>query len=148
MISRPLSIVCLVVTLFGAVMSARAQDAVVGAPDGEAIRSVIAAQMEAFARDDGDAAFAFAAPMIRQKFGDATNFMAMVKSGYAAVYRPRKVTFGDLIAPGSRLPVQRVYVVGPDGSLLAFDYVMERQADGEWRIAGVYQHRAPSDGRT
>ena len=98
--------------------------------------------------DDGEAAFAFAAPIIRLKFGDAANFMTMVKTSFAAVYRPRKVTFGNLVAPELRLPVQRVYVVGPDGNLLAFDYVMERQAGGEWRIAGVYLHHMPSDGPT
>ena len=148
MIHRPIPIVCLVVLQLCAGAPARAQGPVGGEPDAEAIRTVIAGQMEAFARDDGEAAFAFAAPVIRQMFGDAANFMAMVKTGYAAVYRSRKVTFGDLVAPESGLPVQRVYVVGPDGNLLAFDYVMERQAGGEWRIAGVYLHRAPSGGPT
>ncbi len=52
--------------------------------------------------------------------------MTVVKTSYAAVYLPRKVTFGELAAPESRLPVQRVYVAGPEGDLLAFDYVIER----------------------
>jgi len=147
-IHRPIPIICLVFLLLGAAAPIRAQDAVVSVPDAEAIRMVITGQMDAFARDDGKAAFAFAAPIIRLKFGDAANFMTMVKTGFAAVYRPRKVTFGDLVAPELRLPVQRVYVVGPDGNLLAFDYVMERQAGGEWRIAGVYLHHMPSDGPT
>ena len=148
MIHRSIPIVCLVVLLLCAAAPVRAQGTLGSEPDVAAIRTVISGQMEAFARDDGEAAFAFAAPVIRQMFGDATTFMAMVKTGYAAVYRPKKVTFGELVAPESRLPVQRVYVVGPDGDLLAFDYVMERQAGGEWRIAGVYLHRAPSDGAT
>ena len=147
-IHRPIPIVCLVFLLLGAAAPIRAQDAVVGVPDSEAIRMVITEQMDAFARDDGEAAFAFAAPIIRLKFGDAANFMTMVKTSFAAVYRPRKVTFGDLVLPELRLPVQRVYVVGPDGALLAFDYVMERQAAGDWRIAGVYLHHMPSNGPT
>jgi hypothetical protein len=148
MISRLIPIMCLAILLAGGFGSAQAQNAAVDSLDTEAIQEVIAGQMEAFARDDGEAAFAFAAPAIREKLGDAVHFMAMVKSGYAAVYRSRKVTFGELVAHQSHLSVQRVYVVGSDARLLAFDYVMERQAGGEWRIAGVYLYRAPGDGST
>ncbi|HEY4162815.1 MAG TPA: DUF4864 domain-containing protein [Dongiaceae bacterium] len=66
-------------------------------PDQDAIRHVVEAQLAAFQRDDGTAAFGFAAPAIRQKFGDAATFMAMVKSGYPAVYRPKSVAFQGLM---------------------------------------------------
>ena len=59
--------------------------------DQAAIRSVIAAQIEAFRRDDSAAAFSFASPTIQRIFGTPDQFMAMVRSGYQPVYRPREV---------------------------------------------------------
>ena len=70
----------------------------VAAPDAvdqSAIRGIIESQLEAFQRDDGTRAFSYASPGIRQRFGTADNFMAMVRSGYAAVYRPQEVEFLD-----------------------------------------------------
>ena len=66
----------------------------------------------------------------------------MVRDGYSAVYRPRQVEFLDLVEIGGE-PVQRVYVVGPDGRALLALYTMERQADGSWRIAGRVLVDAP-----
>lgn len=107
----------------------------VGAADRGQIRSVIESQLAAFQRDDGAAAFGFAAPSIRRMFGTAESFMSMVRSGYAPVYRPREVEFRDLIDLDGRL-TQRVLLVGPDGQVVVAHYFMERQPDGSWRIAG------------
>src|SRR6516225_5395557 len=68
--------------------------------DAAAIRNVIESQFAAFQRDDGEAAFAFASPRIRERFATAENFMRMVREGYAAVYRPRDTAFGALAADG------------------------------------------------
>lgn len=115
----------------------RADDAAVSAADGAAIRQVIESQMSAFRKDDGEAAFAFATPELRAQFGTADNFMTMVRSGYAPVYRPREVEFGKIeIMNGS--PVQHVLLVGPDGKLAEALYVMQRQPDGTWRIAACF----------
>ena len=103
--------------------------------DRAAIRAVIGDQISAFRRDDGDAAFAFAAPSIRDMFGTADRFMAMVRGGYQPVYRPRQVEFGDLMLKEGAL-TQVVHVVGPDGIPVTALYFMERQADGTWRISG------------
>jgi hypothetical protein len=59
----------------------------------------------------------------------------MVRSGYMPVYRPREVRFGDLIE-GRREPVQTVLLVGPKLEVVTAYYVMEKQADGAWRIDG------------
>jgi hypothetical protein len=96
---------------------------------------VIQAQIAAFRADDGVTAFGFASPSIQRQFGNPTNFLAMVKTGYMPVYRPREVRFGDLIE-GRPEPVQTVLLVGPDLKVVTAYYVMQKQADGGWRIDG------------
>ena len=102
--------------------------------DREAIRGVIQHQLDAFRADDAGSAFADASPGIQGMFGDPGHFMAMVKSGYPMVYRPRAATFGGLAEIGGRL-VQKVRLVGPDGVPSVALYYMEREADG-WKIDG------------
>jgi hypothetical protein len=104
------------------------------AADRAAIRGVIESQMAAFRRDDGTAAFGFATPSIQAMFGSPENFLAMVRRGYAAVYRPRAVEFAALVGDPDR-PVQLVHVVGPDGETAIAAYEMTR-LDGNWRING------------
>ncbi|HVT50242.1 MAG TPA: DUF4864 domain-containing protein [Dongiaceae bacterium] len=110
------------------------------APDQAAIRHVIEAQLAAFQRDDGVEAFGYATPAIQQKFGDATNFMAMVKGGYPAVYRPRSVTFDKLVDTEFG-PDQILRVIGPDGAAYTAHYIMQKQPDGTWMINGCYLTR-------
>ena len=113
----------------------QAQDSVEEARDASIAR-IIRAQMNAFLRDDGAEAFSYAAPAIREIFQNPETFMAMVRGGYAPVYRPREVEFlaprvedGDVLQP--------VRVTGPDGESVIALYRMQRQADGTWKIAGV-----------
>lgn len=106
------------------------------AQDTEAIRSVIDRQIEAFRQDDGSQAFSFASPAIQARFGSPAAFMAMVRSGYPAVYRPLEVEFRELRLEGDQA-VQEVYFVGHDGKAALGLYRMERQPDGSWRIDGV-----------
>lgn len=115
---------------------ARADDAAsVSASDHQAIEQVITSQLDAFRRDAGDAAFSFASPNIQSMFGDAPHFMAMVRRGYAPVYRPRSFTFEQLVTINRRI-VQRVIVIGPDGTAALALYTMEHEPDGTWRIDG------------
>lgn len=100
------------------------------------VRAVIAGQMEAFQADDGAAAYAFAAPRIRKVFPNPDLFMSMVKSGYAPVYRPKSVIYGRL-KPVENGFAQEVFLVGPDGKPYTALYLLERQADGSLKIAGV-----------
>ncbi len=103
--------------------------------DRNAIRAVIKDQLAAFQRDDGAAAFSHAAPGIRAQFGTHENFMRMVKQGYQPVYRPQRVDFLDLVVARGEL-IQRVFVVGPDGTDVIALYLMRRQPDGRWKING------------
>ena len=103
--------------------------------DRAAIEAVIAAQIEAFRRDDAPAAFAFAAPGIQAMFGTPERFMGMVRGAYAPVYRPRQVEFAG-IEPQDGGWVQAVELVGPDGEAQRALYTMQRGPDGAWRIAG------------
>lgn len=105
--------------------------------DRAAIQGVILAQMEAFGRDDAPGAFAFAAPAIRERFATPADFLSMVREAYAPVYRPRQVAFGEVFFVGDR-PVQRLLVTAPNERIVVADYLMEREADGQWRIAAVY----------
>ncbi len=105
--------------------------------DRAAIRSVIERQVEAFRRHDGPAAFAFASDGIKAMFGTPERFMEMVREGYGAIYAPRRLAFGDARAEAERV-LQIVEFDGLDGSAIAALYEMERQADGSFKIAGVY----------
>jgi hypothetical protein len=111
-----------------------------GAPDREAIRGVIEAQLNAFQHDDGARAFGYATPAIQRKFGDAATFMQMVKSGYPAVYRPRSVAF-DRLVDTEFGPDQILQVIGPDGAAYTAHYMMQKQPDGSWMINGCYLTR-------
>ncbi len=113
---------------------APAQDAIAPS-DHTAIRSVIEAQIAAFRRDDGVAAFSLASPSIQGIFGTPGQFMEMVRSGYQPVYRPRSVNFQNPSATQSGWD-QPVVVVGPDGRAYLALYSMQRQGNGSWRING------------
>ena len=123
-------------------IAARAQDAAPGPADASAIRGVIAAQLNAFQHDDGNAAYSYASPTIQTLFHDADTFMQMVRTGYQPVYRARDVEFRDLGPIEGRL-VQQVYMVGPDGIAVIADYAMQKQPDGSWKINGCSIEKAP-----
>lgn len=113
----------------------------VSADDEAAIRSVITQQIDAFKRDDGDAAFAFASPHIQQQFGDPRRFLDMVRRAYPAVHRPRSADFAELLV-GDDTVVQQVELVGPSGEAELALYSMQRDAAGQWRIDGCVLARS------
>lgn len=115
-----------------------AQEAIdLGVSAEEKIREVIESQLSAFQRDDAAEAFSYASPGIQQLFGNPDKFIAMVKSGYRAVYRPSAVAFKEIRKFDDR-PGQIVDFVGPEGEPVTAIYLMEQQPDGTWRIDGVY----------
>ena len=65
--------------------------------DQTAIRGVIEGQVEAFRRDDGEAAFGYASPNIRSLFGTSETFMDVVRQGYRPVYRPQVFEFREIV---------------------------------------------------
>ncbi len=117
--------------------AAVAQEPALSDGDRAAIRDIIARQVEAFRRDEGDAAFGLASPMIQQMFGSTDVFMDMVRQGYQPVYRPRAFEFGEIVALDGQ-PTQKVRVIGPDGRPVTAFYPMTQLPDGSWRINGCY----------
>jgi hypothetical protein len=121
--------------------SGDAKPSALPAADQAAIRQVIAAQLAAFQHDDGAQAFGYATPSIQQKFGDAATFMAMVKGGYPAVYRPKSVTFNKLVDTENG-PDEILTVIGPDGAAYTAHYLMQKQPNGAWEVNGCYLERS------
>ena len=105
--------------------------------DRDAIHAVIQSQLDAFQSDDAVLAFSFASPAIQAQFGSPQNFMAMVKTGYQPVYRPRSVVFGDIVETAGKI-VQQVLILDGEGQSVLAIYPMEKQTDESWRIAGCY----------
>ena len=99
------------------------------------IREIITRQIEAFRRNDAVAAFGYASPNIQGMFGNPENFVAMVRTGYPPVWRPRDIQFGAIEDRDGRI-VQKVELIGPDGAPALALYTMERGPDGVWRIDG------------
>lgn len=128
-------------TLFGS-PALRAEP--VTAADTKSVKNVVEAQLAAFAADDAKRAFSYAAPSIREMFGSADRFMAMVRGGYPVVYRPQAVTFLNPEWVQGQL-VQGVHLTDAGGALWLAVYRLERQADKTWRISGCEVQ--PSAGR-
>jgi uncharacterized protein DUF4864 len=118
---------------FGLARVAAADD--ISPADQASIRGMISNQIEAFRRDDGNAAYGFASPTIQGLFPTADQFMSMVRNAYQPVYRPQSVTFGQL-SDSPAGPLQKVFLVGPDGKSYVAVYSLQRQPDGSWRING------------
>lgn len=103
--------------------------------DARAMRAVVEAQLEAFRSDDAERAFSYATEGIRAAFRTPENFMAMVRSAYPVVYRPRSVAFEPaVIVDGTT--IQPARMVDAEGRSWLAIYPMARQPDGRWLIDG------------
>ncbi|XUM24671.1 DUF4864 domain-containing protein [Bradyrhizobium oligotrophicum S58] len=105
------------------------------AADASAAQSVIRAQEQALARDDGATAYAQAAPEIQARFPSVEIFMSMVKSGYPPVYRHRSFEFGAAQVEDGSI-AQRVHIVDAEGEAWEALYTLQTQPDGSLRITG------------
>lgn len=112
-------------------LSAQVQDE----PEAQAVRAVVQAQLAAFAAGDAERAFSYASPGIRERFGSADSFMAMVVQSYPMVVRPISVAF---LRPRSDrgIVVQPVQLRDGAGRPWIAYYGLSREADGGWRING------------
>lgn len=108
----------------------------------DAVRDTIRSQLDAFLADDVGTAFSFASPMIRNLFGTAENFGAMVRGGYPMVWRPADVRFLDLRSENGFL-WQNILVTDDNGQRHVLEYQMIEQ-EGVWKINGVRYLRATS----
>jgi len=113
---------------------AMAADPKVTKSEWRSIRTIISRQLAALKAGDASKAFAYASPGIRAQFGDAQNFMAMVRSAYTPLLDARYTEFleGAVI---DGLVVQPLRLIGPDDTVLVALYTLEKQEDGNWRIA-------------
>ena len=103
--------------------------------DQKNIRSVVEGQMAAFANDDANKAFSYAAPNVRQAVGSAARFMTMVRRDYPMVYRPASSTFLQPESLSGEV-LQRVHLTDASGNSWLAIYSLEHQKDKSWRITG------------
>jgi Domain of unknown function (DUF4864) len=104
------------------------------AEDVAAGQSVIRSQEEAFTRDDAAEAYTFASPGIKNLFPSPDTFMAMVRNGYAPVYRHRSFEFGAATIAEGKI-VQEVHIIDADGVAWEALYTLEPQSDGGLKIS-------------
>jgi hypothetical protein len=104
-------------------------------------RAIIERQLDAFERDDAEAAYAPAAPTIKQMFGDAGQFMTMVRDHYAPVYRHRSVEFGAFAESGYQASLQAT-LVDNDNIVWTALYSLRRVSSGDWLISGCVLTKA------
>ena len=121
--------------LAGSCFAAPAGAAGIPSADARAVQLVVRAQLEAFADDDAELAFSYAAPSIKTMFGTPENFLQMVRSGYPVVYRPATVTFLKPTLDG-KVVVQPVNMTDGQGGAWVAVYRVQREKDKSWRIAG------------
>lgn len=115
-----------------------AQTAGLGADDIK-IRSVISAQMAAFRAENHAAAFYLATPDLQDQMGTVDAFMDMVRQHYRPVYRARNFDFtgaAKKVSAHQGMRIQRVFITDEKGSGHRARYIMQKQPDGSWKIAG------------
>ena len=99
------------------------------------IQKVISDQIEAFQKDDSEGAFDFAAPIIKNIFGNHRRFAEMVQRGYPMVFRPKRFSFRE--SQSDDTTAQQDVLIedqSTDLHLLRYTLVL---LDGEWKISGV-----------
>lgn len=104
-------------------------------------RAIVERQFEAFARDDAEAAYALADPEIKEKFGDADHFLAMVRELYPPVYRHRSVEFGAFEESGDEASLKATLVDSDNVEWTAL-YSFKRGENGDWLISGCILARS------
>ena len=104
-------------------------------------RAIVERQFDAFERDDGPAAYALAAPTIKDMFSDADHFMAMVRDHYAPVYRHRSADFGAFKESGDEASLEAT-LVDNDNVVWTALYSFRRASNGDWFISGCVLAKA------
>ena len=99
------------------------------------IQDSILRQIEAFANNDREQAWAFASEGVKQRFGSSRVFVDMVREAYPAIHSARENEFTDR-TPHGMFQIQTVKLKGPEGKRWDVYYRMVSNG-GEWKIAGV-----------
>ncbi|MCY7318572.1 MAG: DUF4864 domain-containing protein [Ramlibacter sp.] len=132
---NPLFLRILVAVAFTATSSMQVAAAPLSDIEANEVRAVIVTQLQAFAQDDADSAFATATPGVRAAIGNPGRFLAMVRGEYPMVYRPASVSF---LKPEeeSGTVMQLVQITDRDDKAWLALFALERQPDSSWRISG------------
>lgn len=101
----------------------------------EEIRDTILRQIEAFANNDQEQAWAHASEGIKRRFGSSQVFIDMVREAYPAVHSATAIEFTERVPHGS-FEIQVVKLKGPEGKRWDAYYRMV-MTEGAWKIAGV-----------
>lgn len=102
----------------------------------KAAQGVIDGQLKAFIANDGELAYSFAAPNVKQTFPSVDIFMSMVTNGYPPVRNPQNYSFGKVEQTGPNSIIQQVMILGPDGKEYEAVYTLQLQDDGTFKITG------------
>ncbi len=107
-------------------------------------QSIIQQQEQAFAKDDAEKAYSFAAPNVQMMMRSAEGFMSMVKQGYAPVFRHRSFEFGESQGEGD-IFVQKVRIIDDKGKPWDALYTLKQLEEGVWRITGCVLSEVGTD---
>ena len=108
------------------------------------IKQTVQNQLDAFARDDFEAAYSYASPSIKKIFQSYIDFESMIKNSYQAVYRPQSIDFGIIqsLEIGAML---KVYLVDPDGNFVTAKYELKKQENDLWLISSCILIKSSSE---
>ena len=103
--------------------------------DEKQIVGVVKAQLNAFAKDDSAKAFSYAAPNIKSLLGSAEQFMEMVRTQYAVIYRPGSTIF---MRPQGHYgeAVLQIRLTDDKGAPWTALYTLQKQKNNAWLITG------------
>jgi hypothetical protein len=107
----------------------------VQAHDTVQIQDAILRQIEAFANNDGEQAWAYASEGVKRRFGSSQVFVDMVREAYPAVHSATQIEFTKSV-PHGMFHIQVVKLKGPEGKSWDAYYRMV-QVEDVWKIAGV-----------
>ncbi len=99
------------------------------------IQKTIGDQLAALRAGDAERAFSYAANGIRERFGDADAFLAMVRGSYSPLLDARYTEFLEGAVIDGRT-IQPLRLVLNDEKVLVALYEMQRDDVVGWRIAG------------
>lgn len=98
-----------------------------------AIKDVVQLQLDALAEDDADTAFALTTAGTRTKLGDPETFMEIIKEQFRPIYRHQRAIFSSPEIVAGRA-VQRVRLTDSSGLVWLAVFMMQREADDNWRV--------------
>jgi hypothetical protein len=108
------------------------------------VKVVVAAQLEAFQREDFAAAYALAATGIRRQFRLPV-YERMIRRGYAPLLGHDRADPGVVQDDGGAMATMPVIVRDREGRPARFRYHLLREDDG-WRVSGVMPEKVERKG--